>query len=258
VDEGVPNVRRWFANVGRWLANAGRSFIQGSAASARRVPGRVVYVTVPPRLVNRYLLSTEKIVISVRMHPIAVISPVIVILAGAVFAGFVTGLAARSGSVTVGEIIWVLWAVLAVWQGWQVATWWRRYFVVTENRMMLITSLLDTDVGMMPLAKVTDMRLHQTTFGHALGYAEFIVESAGQEQALSRINFVPYPAQMYQEILSLIFSPKPSKGNGGDLCLDWLRCIAWLPVGVIPGHGIGGTARPVTGAGRQVQRRLAA
>jgi len=151
------------------------------------------------------------------MHPIAVISPVIVILAGAVAAGFVTEVAVRSGSVRVAGVIWVLWAVLAVWQGWKVATWWRRYFVVTENRLMLITSLLDTDVGMMPLAKVTDMRLHQTTFGQALGYAEFIVESAGQDQALSRINPVPYPSQMYQEILSLIFSPKPRGGNGGDL-----------------------------------------
>ena len=74
--------------------------------------------------------------------------------------------------------------MLAVWRGWKVATWWRRYFVVTENWLMLITSLLDTDVGMMPLAKVTDMRLHRTTLGHALGYAEFVIESAGQDQAL--------------------------------------------------------------------------
>jgi len=51
------------------------------------------------------------------MHPIAVISPVIVILAGAAVAGFVTGAAAQSGSVRVAEVIWVLWAVLAVWQG---------------------------------------------------------------------------------------------------------------------------------------------
>jgi uncharacterized membrane protein YdbT with pleckstrin-like domain len=160
------------------------------------------------------------------MHPIAVISPVFVILAAAVAAGFVTELLVRSGSVRVAGVIWVLWAVLAVWQGWKVATWWRRYFVVTENRLMLITSLFDTDVGMMPLAKVTDMRLHQTTFGQVLGYAEFIVESAGQDQALSRINPVPYPSQMYQEILSLIFSPKPRGGNGGDLARDWLRGIA--------------------------------
>jgi hypothetical protein len=178
------------------------------------------------------------------MHPIAVIRPVVVILAGAVAAGFVTGIAARSGSAGVAEVIWVLWGVLAVWQGWKVATWWRRYFVVTENRLMLITSLVDTDVGMMPLAKVTDMRLHQSTFGQALGYADFIVESAGQDQALSRINFVPYPSQMYQEILALIFSPRRSGGNGGDLRLHRLPGIAGLPAGVVPATA---RARRVTG-----------
>jgi uncharacterized membrane protein YdbT with pleckstrin-like domain len=150
------------------------------------------------------------------MHPIAVISPIVLILGAALLAGFVSGLAIQAGNDGLAGIIWVLWAVLAVWQGWHVATWWRKYFVVTENRMMLITSLIDTDVGMMPLAKVTDMRLHQTTFGHLLGYANFIVESAGQDQALSRVDFVPYPSQMYQEILTLIFSPKPSKSDGGD------------------------------------------
>jgi hypothetical protein len=57
---------------------------------------------------------------------------------------------------------------------------------------------------------------------------------AGRLQLPSRINFVPYPSQMYQEILSLIFSPKPSGGDGGDLGLDWQRSIAGLPVGVVP------------------------
>ena len=125
------------------------------------------------------------------------------------------------------------------------AAWWRRYFVVTENRLMLITSLADTDVGMMPLAKVTDMRLHQNTFGHMLGYAEFIVESDGQDQALSRIPFVPYPSQMYQEILSLIFSPKPQEAMGG-LGPGSVRGIAGLPVGLVLAAA---RARRVTGDG---------
>jgi uncharacterized membrane protein YdbT with pleckstrin-like domain len=139
----------------------------------------------------------------------AIIAPATLIIAGLAFAGFVTAAAATS-SVGLIRLVWVLWAVLFAWQGWKIATWWRRYFVVTENRLMLITSLLDTDVGMMPLAKVTDMRLRVTTFGRVLGYGEFIVESAGQDQALSRVPFVPYPSEMYQRILSLIFEKKPA------------------------------------------------
>jgi hypothetical protein len=74
---------------------------------------------------------------------------------------------------------------------------------------MLVTSLLFTNVAMMPLAKVTDMRLRESILGCMLRYGEFIVESAGQEQALSRIRFVPYPSQIYRDVLSLIFPEKP-------------------------------------------------
>jgi Bacterial PH domain len=155
-------------------------------------------------------MPSERIVTTVRMHPIAIIGQVILIPAALLVAVFVT----RSASGGLVGFIWILWVVLVAWQGWKIATWWRRYFVVTENRLMLITSLIDTDVGMMPLAKVTDMRLHQSTFGRAFGYATFIVESAGQDQALSRIEFVPYPSQMYQEILDLIFPKRPAGPQG--------------------------------------------
>jgi uncharacterized membrane protein YdbT with pleckstrin-like domain len=167
----------------------------------------VEWITNPkrlPRSVYKYLMPTEEVVRAVRMHPAEVINSVLLILGGAILAGLLTAAAGNGGLV-----IWLLWGVLLVWQGWKVATWWRRYFVVTENRMMLVTSLVLTDVAMMPLAKVTDMRLRESVFGRMLGYGEFIVESAGQEQALSRIRFVPYPELIYQAILSLTFPRKP-------------------------------------------------
>jgi hypothetical protein len=177
--------------------------------AVNRLPGRVLQVPyLPPVLIDRHLLPRERIVRTVRMHPMAVIAPAALILAGALFAGFATG-AAPPGSAGFVRLVWVLWAALAVWQGWKIATWWRRYFVITENRLLLVTSVLNTDVGMMPLAKVTDMRLFQTTLGRSLGYTHFIVESAGQDQALSRIEYVPFPSQMYRQILSLLFPRTP-------------------------------------------------
>ena len=168
---------------------------------------RLVYVPqLPSSVVNEYLMPTEHVVTAVRMHPVSISSPVLIILFGTILAGIMTGNGASG-------VIWLVWLALFLWQGWKIAIWWRKYFAVTENRLMLITRLIETDVGMMPLAKVTDMRMRQSTFGRLLGYGEFIVESAGQEQALSRIKFVPYPAQMYQEILSLIFPRKPAAGG---------------------------------------------
>ena len=202
-----------------------------------------------PRAVYKYLMPTERVVSAVRMHPIAIISAVFLILGGAILAGLLTAAAKGNGGLVLA--IWLLWGGLFVWQGWKIATWWRRYFVVTENRLMLLTSLLFTDVGMMPLAKVTDMRLHESTFGRLLGYGEFIIESAGQERALSRIRFVPYPAQMYQDILSLIFPRKPAAaGPQRPLGPPWLPGRALGPSGPswpgnpLRGPGGGSSERP--------------
>jgi len=165
----------------------------------------------PPRAVCKYLMPNERVVSTVRMHPAAIITSVLLILGGAILAGLVTG--AAHGNRGLVLVIWLLWGVLFARQGWKVAIWWRRYFVVTENRLMLITSLLFTNVEMMPLAKVTDLRLRESIFGRMLGYGEFIVESAGPEQALRRIRFVPYPEQIYQDILCLTFPDKPAAGG---------------------------------------------
>jgi len=50
---------------------------------------------------------------------------------------------------------------------------------------------------MMPLAKVTDMSFQRPPMGRLLGYGEFIVESAGQNQALRIVDHLPYPEQLY-------------------------------------------------------------
>ena len=168
---------------------------------------RSVYVPeLPSRVVNEYMMPTERVVTAVRMHPAYVIRCGLWMLIGAIVARILDSRGAR-------PIAWLLWLVLFVWQGLNIATWWRKYFTVTENRLMMITSLLDTDVGMMPLEKVTDIRLRQSPLGRLLGYGDFIVESARRTQALRHIRYVPFPAQMYQEILSLIFPRRPAAGG---------------------------------------------
>jgi hypothetical protein len=66
---------------------------------------------------------------------------------------------------------------------------------------------------MMPLAKVTDMTFQRSFLGRVFGYGTFILESAGQDQALSRVDFIPYPEQLYLEVCALLF---PSKDPSDD------------------------------------------
>ena len=214
---------------------------------------RITYAAqLPSRAVNKYLMPTERVVTAVRMHPVAIIRSVLWILGGAILAGVLAGTVHGNSRLVLA--IWLVWGVLFVWQGWKIAIWWRRYFVVTENRLMLVTSLVFTDVAMMPLAKVTDLRLSESILGRMLRYGEFIVESAGQEQALSRVRFVPYPSQIYQEILSLIFPGKPAaagpQGPPGASGPSW----PGLP---LRGSGGGSSDRPGTTPGSE-RRRLRA
>ena len=47
---------------------------------------------------------------------------------------------------------------------------------------------------MMPLNKVTDMSFQRSFPGRLMGYGEFIVESAGQNQALDRVGLFRIPS----------------------------------------------------------------
>jgi hypothetical protein len=45
---------------------------------------------------------------------------------------------------------------------------------------------------MMQLTKVTDMTFQRSPIGRLLGFGEFILESAGQDQALTNLGYLPY------------------------------------------------------------------
>jgi hypothetical protein len=83
--------------------------------------------------------------------------------------------------------------------------WSMEFFIVTEHRLMLLTGVLNRRLGMIPLAKVTDIALDRSALGRTLGYGEFIMESAGKDQALRNVTYMPYPEQLYLEISSLVF-----------------------------------------------------
>lgn len=158
----------------------------------------------PPREVNKYLLLHEHQVITVRQHPAVFSTPVVIAMGGLVLTIVLQGsiLKAHSGLML---IIWILWGILFLRALWAVVTWSVDYFVVTSQRMILTSGLLTRKVAMMPLNKVTDMSFQRSLGGRLLGYGEFIIESAGQDQALRNIPFIPYPEQLYLEVCNLLF-----------------------------------------------------
>ena len=181
-----------------------------------------------PSSVNRYLLPHERQVISVHEHPAVLIGPIALVLLGLAIAGFLSNTVTHGNSTAI-LIIWGLWVLLLLWLILKIWAWSVDYFVVTSHRLLLAQGVIVRKVGMLPLAKVTDMSFQRTTIGRVLGYGEFIVESAGQDQALRNVKFIPYPEQLYLEVCGLIFKeedePRDASAVAGELAQVLTR---WL------------------------------
>jgi uncharacterized membrane protein YdbT with pleckstrin-like domain len=175
----------------------------------------------PPWAARDYLMPRENVVLMVRLHPI--------MFARSLALAFVAFLAASTLSATVAAgrgpvqvVLWVLALIALLYFAYEYLNWRLTFFIVTRTRLILITGLIDKTIGMLPLTKVTDMRLVRTLTGRSFGYAQFVIESAGQDQALREVDFVPYPISLYQQILEMIFpeadpaDPNPAQPVGSD------------------------------------------
>jgi uncharacterized membrane protein YdbT with pleckstrin-like domain len=171
----------------------------------------------PPNEVNKYLLPHERQVITVRMHPAVLLAPVVIALGGLI-AVVVLNTSVFRDYRALQIVVWIAWGYLLLRALWRAANWAVDYFVVTSERMILTSGLLNRKVAMMPLAKVTDMSFQRSLGGRLFGYGEFILESAGQEQALRNVPYIPYPEQLYLEVCNLIFPSKDYSGkdDAGD------------------------------------------
>ncbi|WP_433468048.1 PH domain-containing protein [Spirillospora sp. CA-128828] len=150
------------------------------------------------RTVDKYLMSYEGRVIAVRRHPAVLLAPVAIVVAGLV--------ACSAVSAVTGLLwVWWLWLIAIGYLVWKVIAWSVEFFLVTEHRVMVVNGVLNRNVAMMPLAKVTDIALNRSMAGRVLGFGEFVMESAGQKQALRNVGYMPYPEQLYLEVSSVIF-----------------------------------------------------
>lgn len=154
--------------------------------------------------VDRYLLQGERLVLQAREHWVALAEPIATTVIGIALA---TGLDAVSTKSTqaVGQAAWILVLVLMARLAVLAFEWYHTWFVATDKRLLLLYGFFTRRVAMMPLAKVTDMSYSRSIPGHLFGYGKFVLESAGQDQALREIEHVANPDQTYRAICAEIF-----------------------------------------------------
>ena len=159
-----------------------------------------------PREIDEYLLPTERRVIRVRQHWAVMLKDLV--LTGLFLVVLILLQRFLPASVVVDNLTFYLGLVAVVRFTVLTILWWIERIVITDKRVMLAQGILVHKVGMMPLGKVTDLTFQRSMGGRLLGYGSLIVESAGQIQALNRIDYMPRPEEVYEALSELVFGEK--------------------------------------------------
>lgn len=163
-----------------------------------------------PRDPDEYLLSTERRVIRLRRHWAIVLphmSQTLLVLAVAFALSYL--LSGAGSSVWLAQnILWYLALFILLRFTFHLMEWWVERIVITDKRFMITSGIFTTNVAMMPVSKITDLTYKRTLFGRMLGYGTLIVESAGQIQALNKVEYVPRPEEVFDAISELVFGEK--------------------------------------------------
>jgi len=160
-----------------------------------------------PRDPDEYLLDTERRVVRVRRHWAYLAWDTFESIALLAICVMVSYLLPPSLWV-VQNILWYAALLVVVLYAFKVIEWWVERLVVTDKRFVLTSGVITTKVAMMPISKVTDLTYERSAWGRMFGYGTVVVESAGQIQALNRIEFLPSPEDFYDTISELVFGDK--------------------------------------------------
>jgi hypothetical protein len=158
------------------------------------------------RELDRYLVEGEHVVTMVRQHWFSQVRPVAIFVALLFLATFVEAEAPQTrGGAMLANFFWYAALAGTLYLLWRYLNWRHDWFVATDKRFLLFYGFIRRKVAMMPLTKVTDMTFDRSIMGRIIGYGTFLLESAGQDQALGHIEYVPQAERHYRAICTVLF-----------------------------------------------------
>ena len=164
--------------------------------------------------VEKYLLPGEQAVVVTRRHWAVLIEPTVKFLPVFLIGGWLLVLD-PGNRVTSSAGLLVILASL-IYYGLRLGEWWMRHFIVSRRRVLLTSGVLVRTVTLLPLARITDLTWRETPLGQLLGYGTFRFESAGQEQALRHLTYLPDAQTRYRQVSELLFSKDHGAAITGD------------------------------------------
>jgi len=146
-----------------------------------------------------YLSAGERCLIATRRHWLV---PLLAITRGGGMMSMVGVLTFLVPQVFLVQLaLWVGAVAHAGYVGVCVLRWRAEQIAVTDRRIIRVSGLLTIRVDAVPLSQITDSWLRCSILGRVCGYGTVRIETAGQEQSLERLDFVPFPDDVYRATL---------------------------------------------------------
>jgi uncharacterized membrane protein YdbT with pleckstrin-like domain len=154
---------------------------------------------------SRYLADGEEVVLVVRRHLVVLLRAFLLTVLVIVVASAVGSLVSPdSGTDVVDSAVGVIVLAFVARFLWITLQWHGDRIVVTDQRIFQVGGVFTRAVASMPLTKLTDMTYRRTLAGRLLGFGDLVLETAGNEQALSHIAYLPGPDHFYRTVTSLV------------------------------------------------------
>ncbi|MEO7070664.1 MAG: PH domain-containing protein [Nostocoides sp.] len=161
--------------------------------------------------VRKQLAAGETVLVQLHQHPMVLVRPVARAVLATVVWWFLIVDISRPSDLTffLGWIVLGMW----LWVGWCEIERRNNWIVVTEKRIFQTEGIFTRTVPMMRLSKVTDVTYRRNVAGRLFRYGLIIIESAGQDQALHDLNFIPYP-EGTDALKATLFGERPRDRDG--------------------------------------------
>ncbi len=169
-----------------------------------------------PDLIRRKLAYTETEILGGQIHQAVMYEPIVSTLVSLIALIVIGPQLPRRADPIVWALLLIFLALLLRMAG-KWAEWTFSLFFFTSYRIIYIHGIVTRKIAMLPTGKVTDMGYDRDPWGQLFGYGTFIIESAGQEQALRTLNFVPNPDDTYRQIVDWLFGKGTTNVNVIDV-----------------------------------------
>ncbi|GAA4449389.1 PH domain-containing protein [Phytohabitans houttuyneae] len=122
--------------------------------------------------------------------------------------------------------------------GWRLLSWYCNRFVVTDQRLIVVSGIRAPVLGAAPLSLAAELRCLQTPAGRILNYGRLTFRSGVVDRTVRDIKNLPQPAALYRVITEQLLDPGAIEARleaGEIVHRPWLALATGVGAGS-PGH----------------------